>query len=194
MSENKHILEIYRWPICIVSAILSVLLLLKIHPVPDTIASTDRWVKISADFAGGFCIWGILTTEGSLRLLLAIVFGATIAAASSGIAYLIFHAFAWDMNLFIWVPIITGLISIVWCYQALCKSSSIGERCPACSTRGTLSSFQSEKQFLGTVTKQNTGGTTGVYKTYNKYLVTTTHSCSSCGHAWDTTCETEEAA
>jgi hypothetical protein len=81
---------------------------------------------------------------------------------------------------------------LVGIFAVLSKSSWLGERCPHCTTRGSLDTRQVGKDFLGTTSERSTGSGNNASIYYNKYLITYQTSCGSCTQTWISTSETKE--
>jgi hypothetical protein len=195
MRDQKHILRRFRWPVAGIIGLVIGSLLSDTCESSSCLDSTDGIVRIIFYFVGGICIGAIVTTERCIRYFLALLIGAPIGALLGGVAYLLFHAFGLITDgrengaFVITVSMLAGA-AIIGAHYLVSVSSWFGKRCPACSVRGSLSDYDSNKQFLGShLTSIN-----GKYFSYNKYLITKTYLCEKCGHSWNTTSESTEWA
>lgn len=200
MSNNLHILGRLRWPIVFLfTAILTIVLhnYLSNHVYPDDLRQSAIWLRIGITCIGSFLFALIVTTEFIIRVIIAFFPAAIVAGILGFLTYFGIDAFSKGQternDLFVWAlgaGGLSGLIAWIIFYQRLDNSSWIGTRCPSCQIRGKLSHSQIGKEFIGD-TYERSGNET---KRYNKYLITTLHECSSCGHSWQTTSESKERA
>lgn len=136
-----------------------------------------------------FTIIWVLTTEVVVRGAIALVAAILVGAVS----HFICKKISPDNGLVTaGIPGLLGFMTIIGTYMGVAKSSWLGERCPHCTTRGTVDTEQVGKDFLGTTSETSNlyGDNRLVF--YNKYLITEQHTCRSCGQVWRSTRETKE--
>jgi len=206
MSNHLHILGRFRWPIVLLLTFLTTLaghfIFSKFYSQNDINANAFI-LRLCLLFFGSTLFYFLITTEAFIRIAIAFVpalFIAVIVYFAIFYCVLAFNSSLDKLGLMAVAGIVaglSGLVSIVIFYGKLDSSSWIGSRCPECLIRGKLKHEQIGKEFLGVIYKDPGMGTIKnsgeeATKAYNKYLVTTLHTCQSCNHSWQTQCETEE--
>jgi hypothetical protein len=136
-----------------------------------------------------FILFWVVTTEVVVRGVIAL-FTAIVAGGASW--FVCMKISPSNALVTIIVPGLIGFISMLATYSIVLKSSWFGERCPHCTTRGSVNTRQVGKAFLGTTSERSSqnGDATIVY--YNKYLITYENNCLSCSQTWISTSETKE--
>lgn len=195
-----HIFGRFRWPIII---IITVILTIAFHKYlsnfvyRNDLRQSAKWFRICITCVGSFLFAFIVTTELIIRAIIAFLLAAIIGTILGFITYFGIEAFSKGQtkadDLRMWGIIAGGLSGFVaWTifYTHLDSSSWIGTRCPSCQIRGKLSHSQIGKDYLSDTHVGSGSQTTR----YNKFLITTLHECSSCGHSWQSTSEHQERA
>jgi hypothetical protein len=140
-------------------------------------------------FAVTFLAVYVMTVEFVIRLGLSLAAGGLAFGIAVGIGLLLFK----DKDSQGIVMVVAGAIAlaaIIWCYKWL--APWLAERCPKCTTRGTINSEEIDKQFLGSTSERSNlyGDNRLVF--YNKYRITYLNSCYVCGEQWQSTSESKE--
>jgi hypothetical protein len=161
--------------------------------VPATLLSVPFGMLTIYKGLGGLAVYflllWILTTEVVVRGAIALVAAIIAGAITHFICKKIYPE---NSLVTVGIPGLLGFITMIGTYIGVAKSSWLGERCPHCTTRGTVDTEQIGKDFLGTTSETSNlyGDNRLVF--YNKYLITEQHTCRSCGQVWRSTRETKE--
>ena len=161
--------------------------------VPATILAVPFGIITIYKGLGAFIIYftllWVLTTEVAVRWSIAVLAAAVIGLITWFICTKISPT---NVLVTVGIPSGIGFITLVATFSGVSKSSWLGERCPHCTTRGSVKTKQVGKDFLGTTSERSTDSGNNSIIYYNKYLITYQNSCGSCTQSWISTSETKE--
>ncbi len=178
LYDNLHFLGYART--------LAVLIPSTILAVPFGMLSVYKGI---AAIVAYFILFWVLTTEVAVRWSIALITAIITGLLSWFICMKIFPS---DALVTIGIPGLIGFIFLTATHSGVSKSSWFGERCPHCTTRGSVDTRQVGKGFLGTTSEKSSQNGEGSIVYYNKYLITYQNTCGFCDETWTSTSETRE--